>query len=79
MRLSIALDDDLHRVAKAFAQAEGISLSRAVNVLLRRALEPQQAPPGQQGALSDFPVSPSAPLTAEEAQRAEDDEDERVA
>ena len=35
MRLTVNLDDDLHRMAKALAIAEDCSISAAVNKLLR--------------------------------------------
>jgi hypothetical protein len=40
MRLTINLDDDLYAVAKSLAQTRDVSISVAVNTLLRRALEP---------------------------------------
>lgn len=36
VRLTINLDEDLHRMAKALAIAENCSISAAVNQLLRR-------------------------------------------
>lgn len=39
MRLSINLDNDLYAVAKSLARADDISLSSAVNLLIRRSLE----------------------------------------
>ena len=43
-RFTIAVEDGLNQTAKAFAQAEQISLSRAVARLLRRAVEGEPAP-----------------------------------
>lgn len=40
MRLTINLDDDLYAVAKSLAQTRDVSISVAVNTLLRRAIEP---------------------------------------
>ncbi len=36
VRLTVRLDDDLHRMASAYAAAEGCSISTAINRLLRR-------------------------------------------
>lgn len=38
MRTTINLPDDLHRIARAIARDQGITLSAAVAMLLRRAL-----------------------------------------
>jgi hypothetical protein len=58
MRLTVNLDDDLYRMAKAFAQAEDISVSKAVNLILRRAtLAHGSGDPLLGEVLSDFPVS----------------------
>ena len=43
-RFTIAVEDELYQTAKAFAQAEQISLSKAVACLLRRAVEGEPAP-----------------------------------
>lgn len=51
MRLSISLDDDLYAVAKSLAKAQDLSLSAAVNQLVRRSLE--QRPSRHLGANSD--------------------------
>lgn len=40
MRLTINLDDELYAVARAHAQTMDVSISAAVNFLLRRALHP---------------------------------------
>lgn len=45
MRLTINLDDDLYAVAKSLAQTRDVSISVAVNSLLRRALEPSRIEP----------------------------------
>lgn len=41
MRLSVNLDDDLYTVAKSLARADEISLSSAINLLIRRSLAPR--------------------------------------
>ena len=38
-RITISLEDDLYRIAKAYALSEDISLSKAVTRLLRRGIE----------------------------------------
>lgn len=43
MRLSISLDDDLYAVAKSLAKAQDLSLSAAVNQLVRRSLEQRRS------------------------------------
>lgn len=42
MRLTVNLDDELYAVARSLARAEDISISEAINRLLRRALEPPE-------------------------------------
>lgn len=51
MRLTINLDGDLYAVAKSLARESDSSLSAAVNLLLRRALDHPSAPglDGQEG------------------------------
>lgn len=44
MRLTINLDDDLYAVARSLAQTRDVSISVAVNTLLRRAVEPRLEP-----------------------------------
>lgn len=41
MRLTLRLEDDLYGVARSMARDEDITISEAVNRLLRRALEPR--------------------------------------
>ncbi len=56
MRLTINLDDDLHRMAKALAIAEDCSISVAVNKLLRRLNEPHRLKPSGSKAKPGLPV-----------------------
>jgi len=73
MRLSVNLADDLYLIAKALAQAEGCSLSEAVNRLVRRGLVPALGPRARGG----FPVvRGSRPFSAEDVRRV-DEADER--
>ena len=55
MRLTINLDEDLYAVTKSLAREQGTSVSRAVNQLLRRALDPPAATRQRRGA-SSLPV-----------------------
>jgi antitoxin component of RelBE/YafQ-DinJ toxin-antitoxin module len=54
MRLTVRLDDDLHRMASAYAAAEGCSISTAINRLLRRLMESR---PIERRDHERFPVS----------------------
>lgn len=54
MRLTLRLEDDLYRVARSMARDEDITISEAVNRLLRRALE-RRAPKVKIGK-SGFPI-----------------------
>lgn len=45
MRLTINMDDDLYAVAKSLAQTRDVSISVAVNTLIRRAIEPASIEP----------------------------------
>ena len=57
MRLTINLKSDLYAVARSLAQAEGVSISEAVNRLLRRAIEQPGAPRRRARMRSGFPVA----------------------
>lgn len=88
-RITISLEDDLYRVAKAYAIGEDLSLSKAVTRLLRRGIE------GPEGATSsrvreDLPSYTrldsrtgilvsygDGTITEESVQRAEEEEDQR--
>lgn len=73
-RLSVNLDDELYRIAKAFALSEEISLSKAVNVLLRRGMDPPVVPsPPLDDPMRDFPTSPAGrPVTSKDVAEAEE-------
>ena len=43
MRLSVNLEEDNYRLAKSLAREEDISISKAINRLLKRQLPPLQA------------------------------------
>ncbi len=76
MRLTVNLEEDIYRMAKAYAAAEDCSVSRAINRLLRRIMEPASAAPTRRR--ERFPVSTcreSRTITAEDVYRL-DAEDE---
>lgn len=56
MRLTVNLDEELYGVARSLARAEDITISEALNRLLRRALAPS---PGRR--LKDETGLPTAP------------------
>ena len=69
MRFTISLEDDLYRVAKSVAKAEDTSISKAINLLIRKGLETVRQPePKKSGrkALSTFPVSRNCRPVSEE-------------
>lgn len=81
-RITISMDDELHAVARAHAVASRMSLSKAINDLLRRQVAP---PPGTTHRVGTSRVSPvtglrvsrgDRPVTDEDVRRAADDEDE---
>jgi hypothetical protein len=85
MRLTVNLDEDLHRVARSFALAEQISISAAINRLLRRGIAPDVLPgvPSENARTilkgrRRFPVSRCArAFTEDEITRAIEGEDLR--
>jgi hypothetical protein len=90
-RITISLEDDLYRIAKAYAQSEDISLSKAIVRMLRRVVFPRAggAMPGasdRDGSgvyqytdpLTGFLVTAGGPpVTEDGVRRAVDDQDER--
>lgn len=93
-RLTITLEDDLYAMARAHAIASGLSISKAIDDLLRRrpAVPGSIPPPSRQPAgeppddhpavhpLSGLPVSRSdgRRITSEDVRRAEEEEDLRI-
>jgi hypothetical protein len=77
MRLTINLDDDLYALGKGLAQAEDISISQAINRLLRqRTKPPQRASPPRRHRVSALPVSQGRRLiTAADVRKAEQEDD----
>ena len=79
MRFTISLEDDLYRVAKSMAKAEDTSMSKAINLLIRKGLETARQPePAKSGGkcLSSFPVSHNCrPITEKEVYELDVSED----
>lgn len=83
MRLTINLDDDLYAMARAHAISEGISISKAVNSLLRLRHGAGQASlrkkcSSEHHPLSGFPVSKYGgqdPIPADAEKLVETEED----
>jgi len=76
MRLTINLDEDLHRMAKSLAIAEDCSISAAVNKLLRRLNGARTGgPPSRQGSKTGLPVVEcKRAIKDEDVYRAEEEE-----
>jgi hypothetical protein len=78
MRLTINLDDDLYRMAKAFAVTEDVSISKAINTIMRRIVAPTPVTKSVCSEDSAFPVSRGRRLiTSEDVHRVEEDDDLR--
>lgn len=60
MRTTITLDDDVHGFVTYYANARGITLSAAMNELIRKAEAPPGAGPGILYAPNGFPMFPPA-------------------
>ena len=58
MRTTITLDDDVHEFAQYYANAKGITLSAAMNELVRKAEEPQDPEPLIVYSSDGFPMFP---------------------
>jgi hypothetical protein len=60
LRTTITLDDDVHGFVTYYANARGITLSAAMNELIRKAEAPADAVPGIVYAPNGFPMFPPA-------------------
>ena len=56
MRLSVNLEDDNYRLAKSLAREEDISISKAINRLLKRQLPSPQSTSPKKSTRSGFKV-----------------------
>ena len=76
MRTTITLDDDVHEFATVYSSARGMTLSAAINELIRKA---EQAPPQKpeiiwsKEGIPMFPPSGKA-ITSEMVKRLEEEE-----
>ena len=79
MRLTVNLDEDLYAIARSLAQAEGCTVSAAVNRLVRRSFEDAGArrPTSKRGTKRNgFVVSRGGvPITADVVRRVESEDD----
>ena len=70
MRITISLDDELYAAVKALARADDLSVSAAVNALVRRSIFPvNQAVPESSVRNGLAIVAGRGPLTSEEVSR----------
>jgi hypothetical protein len=77
MRTTINLDDDTHEFASYYARARGISLSAAVDELIRKAQAGPPASPAEiQYSASGFPMFPPTgrTITTEMVKQLEEEE-----
>jgi hypothetical protein len=58
MRTSVTLDDDVHEFASSYAHARGITLSAALNELVRKAEAPPAPEPEIVYSPDGFPMFP---------------------
>lgn len=74
MRLTISLDDDLYAAVKSLARADDLSMSAALNRLLRRAIYPVgaalEAPSVRNGLVV---VDGTSPVSSEDVRRFEEE------
>ena len=76
MRTSITLDDDIHEFASIYASARGISLSAAINELIRKAEKAPLPEPEILRGSNGLPMFPPTgrTITAEMVKNLEADE-----
>jgi hypothetical protein len=58
MRTSVSLDDDVHEFASSYAHGRGITLSAALNELVRQAESAPKAEPEIRRSPNGFPLLP---------------------
>jgi len=76
MRTTITLDEDVHEFALYYASARGITLSAAMNELVRKAEKPQDHEPLIVYSPDGFPMFPPAggTITSEMVKKLEEEE-----
>ena len=71
MRMTVNLDEDLYLIAKGLSKEQDITISKAVNHLLRRSLEP--VPSTAVDSLELPIVKGRKPITSEDVYQAEEE------
>jgi hypothetical protein len=76
MRTTITLDDDVHEFAQYYANARGITLSAAMNELVRKAEKPQDPEPLIVYSPEGLPMFPPTgrTITSEMVKKLEEEE-----
>jgi len=76
MRTTITLDEDVHEFATYYANAKGITLSAAMNELIRKAERPSVAEPLIVYSSDGFPMFPptEGTITSEMVKKIEEEE-----
>jgi hypothetical protein len=76
MRTTITLDDDVHEFAAYYAHARGITLSAAMNELVRKAENPPDTEPLIVFSPDGFPMFPptGGRITSEMVKKLEEEE-----
>jgi hypothetical protein len=76
MRTTITLDDDVHEFASYYARARGITLSAAIDELIRRAQTPSKPEPDVRRGPNGFPMLPPSgrTITSELVKQIEEEE-----
>lgn len=77
MRLTISLDEDLYATVKALARADDVSMSGAINALLRRAVFPSTEAVPQPSVRNGLQVVDGrGPVSSEDVRRLEEELEE---
>jgi hypothetical protein len=76
MRTSVTLDDDVHEFAASYAHGRGITLSAALNELVRKAESAPEAEPEIRRSPNGFPLLPRTgqAITSEMVKRYSEDD-----
>lgn len=76
MRTTISLDEDVHEFAKHYANSKGISLSAAMNELVRKAEAGPKPPPDIRRGPNGLPMFPPGgrAITCEMVKQIEEEE-----
>jgi hypothetical protein len=77
MRTTITLDDDVHEFASYYARAKGLTLSAAIEELIRKAQSPAKPePPQVRRGPNGFPLLPPSgrTITSEMVKAIEEEE-----